>query len=234
MTFDVTVLCDKVRIAIDEIVDQGTDSSFDNILDREIYQAIDHAVLQLCQELPVDVMEAKNADVQTVQTEHGDGPSDDGTGVVLLPADFLRLVKFKLASWNRAVRELTDPLSDEAKMQASKWTRGNPQKPKAMLGGSKTVTEGEGNEQVSAVHRLMEYYAAGLSDATNPPSYNHTVENFSYIPRPSKSDNNLSTPLQAEFEPYIIYRAAGIVMEGKQHGDLADRFYKLSMINSLN
>jgi len=228
MNINLAAMRGKVRIAIDEIAGASVSSDFTENLNTEINQAIRHAVLQLCDELPDDFLMPKEVPVADVVQYHGSGSADDGTGEVALPLDFLRLVKFKLASWDQSVRELLDPLSDEAKMQASKWTRGNPQKPKAMLGGSKLV---DGDNNTSAVHRLMEYYTAGKTTSGGVSSYDHTVDCLFYIPMVEEGEGTLSAPLRDSCEPYIIYRAAGILMEGKQHGDLADRFYKLSIIN---
>lgn len=121
----------KVRIAIDEQVPVDTESDFTERLDEEIRHALRTACIQLCDELPQDMLlptTLADADIVIHVT------NSDGTGMISVPKNFLRLVKFKLNSWVQSVRQLTDPLSNEARMQASSWTRGTPEKPKAMLG----------------------------------------------------------------------------------------------------
>lgn len=209
MQINIQDMIRKVRIAIDEQVPVDTESDFTERLDEEIRHALRTACIQLCGELPLDMLlptTLANADISIHVT------NTDGTGMISLPHDFLRLVKFKLNSWVQSVRQLTDPLSNEGRMQASTWTRGTPEKPKAMLGETRSG------------YRMLEYYTAGK----NNNAYDHTVECFCYVGSPSESGDSMNLPIKQSCIPLIIYRAAGIVMEGKQNGDLADRFYKLS------
>ena len=209
MEINVEDMIRRVRIAIDEQIPLDTDSDFTARLDEEIKHALLTACIQLSGELPYDMIlptTIGNGDI-SIKVENA-----DGTGMVSLPKDFLRLVKFKLNSWVQSVRQLTDPRSNEGRMQASPWTRGTPEKPKAMLGETRSG------------YRMMEYYTAGKNNNT----YDHTVECLCYVGTPSETGSIIDAPIQEDCIPLIIYRAAGIVMEGKQNGELADRFYKLS------
>lgn len=209
MQINIQDMIGKVRVAIDEQVPVDTESDFTERLDEEIRHALRTACIQLCGELPLDMLlptTLANTDIVSHVM------NSDGTGMISIPHNFLRLVKFKLNSWVQSVRQLTDPLSNEGRMQASPWTRGTPEKPKAMLGETRNG------------YRMMEYYTAGkVNDA-----YDHTVECFCYVGSPSEIGSTMDLPIKEDCIPLIIYRAAGIVMEGKQNGDLADRFYKLS------
>ena len=225
MEFLLSDLVGKVRIAIDEVEADSVDSTFVEELNTEIKQALWVAVLQLCDELPDELL------MPTTLPSPGDNLSgtalktpDDGSGYLLLPTCFLRLVKLKLRSWEQSLRELTDPLSDEAKMQVSKWTRGTPQKPKALLGASKEDSvDGE-----PVVKRVLEYFTAGTTTVDGTTSYDHSIEVLSYIAAPTTDGSSISAPVGVGCEPFIIYRAAGIVMDGKGQSGLADRFYQLS------
>lgn len=206
----------KLRIALDEQLGDDVDSDFTESFEAELRQALWVACMQLLSELPEDRL------LPTTLTDGGLSihvTRSDGTGMVSLPPDFLRLVRFKLRSWSRGVVELTDARSEKGLMQGSRWTRGTPQKPVCMLGVS------------SGGFRMMEYYTAGrYSEDAGEVGFDHRVEVLSYVGKPSVSESALEVALTADCEPYILYRAAGIVMEGKQNSVLADRFYKLSVI----
>lgn len=208
----------KVRIALDEI---GTDvdDDFFKDADTEIQQAIEYAVLQLCKELPEGMLEptSLSGDLTAAQVK-----DTDGSGYIVLPPDYLRLVEFRLWSWSGSVREVLDPTSDEAKRQSNRWSRGTPQKPRAL-----ESTDKAGN-------KILRYWTAGMfaTNDTKPPKvfYDHRVELLTYVPRATVSSDGkvLSCPLKDETLQDIVYRAAGIFLEGKKEGALADRFYALS------
>lgn len=148
----------------------------------------------------------------------------DGSGAVLLPADFLRLVGFRMSGWSRDAKVITDGASNEGSMQASPWTRGTPQKPKVMLG---TAFGGR---------RYLEYYTAAK---TSQNGYVRTVTYLAYIPKPSvTSGGNTTTSSTTRYlengladgcRHQLIYRACSILMEGKQNSGLADRFRALTI-----
>lgn len=210
MILNIEDLVKKVRVAIDEQLPADTDSEFSARLDTEIRHALFAACMQLCGEVPEHLLlpvTISNADIKVRVT------NSDGTGMVSLPKDYLRLVKFKLTSWKQGVRQLLNPASNEARMQASPWTRGTPEKPRAMLGETRNG------------YRMLEYYTAGKNGNNE---FDHSVECLCYVNAPVNGGDAFEVPLRGNCNPLIVYRAAGIVMEGKQNGDLADRFYKLS------
>ena len=208
MQASLTTLIGKVRIALDEQLGADVDSDFSTEFDTEISQALQMACLQLLRELPDDYLLPTTTTTFDTTVAH-----TDGSGEVSLPADFVRLIGFKLSSWTRAVRELTDARSNQGHMQNCRWARGTPQKPVCMLGKS------------SSGYRMMEYYTAGLQSNV----YNHTVEYLSYVGKPTVSNGTLSAGLSDDCVAWVIYRAAGLVMEGKQNMELAERFLKLSV-----
>jgi len=64
--------------------------------------------------------------------------------------------------------------------------------------------------------------------------YNHLIERFTYVPKPryetdeTTKKEQLVAPLSEGAEKMLLYRAAGIYMEGKKESTLADRFYNIS------
>lgn len=205
-------LVGEVRTAIDEIVGSDIDSDFVSIVDTEITQALKYAALQLCQSLPDEMLTPQTLS----SSQFSPVVISGGKGTILLPVDFVRLTYFKMAGWAQGVRELTDPLSEEGKMQSSDWTCGTPEKPVAMLSG-----------EISNNQKILQYYSASKN---GQGGYVHTVEALSYIGEPTITGGTLHADLRADCEPLLVYRAAALLMEGKQYSALADRFYKLSTV----
>lgn len=218
MQSTLATLLPKLRIAIDEQLGTDVDSDFVTPWDAELKQALYYASLQLSKELPDDYLlpsSKTNSDYTSDISLHVE--NSDGTGFIVLPTDYLRLVRFKLRSWSRPCCEVTDASSELGRMQGNRWTRGTPQKPVCMHGVS-----GDGL-------RTLEYFTAGRYplDVTTD-GFDHYVDYLTYVSKPTLGESTLSSALTDECEPLVIYRAAGIVMDGKQNAALADRFYALS------
>ena len=117
-------------------------------------------------------------------------------------------------------------------MQASTWSRGTPEKPKAML-----TTDANGN-------RVLMYWTAGRYTQPNSQTnnvYNHTIETFYYIPTAEIVDvtpsdgtaavQTLKVALTDSAENNLVYRAAALFLEGKKEKDLSERMRQLSKFN---
>ena len=218
---DINTLKTKVRIAIDEMVGEDVDSDFTQDLDTEIVQALHAAVKRLVVTEYPDLLPSVLLTGTAVKPHK---KNSDGSGEIGIPDDFVKLQELRLQSWNQSVWELMAMGSNEAKMQASLWTRGTPDKPKAMMGGSVMVDN-------DSAKRSIRYWTAGLSqpdDPTEAASYDHTVERLVYLKYPGENDTGLMESMAANHEMEVVYFAAGIVMEGKQNATLAGRFYALS------
>lgn len=207
-------LIGKVRIAIDEVVVEGADEDFDDLLDTEIRQALFMAGRRLLSELPVEhlpVTTLTDSDINVHVT------NSDGSGQIGLADNFLRFVELRLASWKNSVWDLVEPGSNLAVMQACDWTRGCPEKPKAMMGPAVT------KNNVTAT-RSLRYWTAGKTSN----QYNHTIEVLAYVKDLDSSQDTDLLKLADAHELRLVYLASGILMEGKQHGDLAERFYRVA------
>lgn len=87
--------------------------------------------------------------------------NNDGTGYIVLPSDFVRLLAFKMEGWNRTVSKTFPIDSEEAKQQSNLYTRGGKNKPVCVLSYS---PEGE---------KILEYYSLGSEEE-------HTISQFVY------------------------------------------------------
>lgn len=234
-------LVKEMRIAMDEVIHDEVNDIITDDSDTEMKQAIETAAQQILLQAPaqmilpkrveVSLNESGNQDYDAIQTQF-----TDGHGCLTIPDDWLRLVELKLKSWQSTLTMLMEPGSKEAQMQASRWTRGTPQKPKGMITTSPITGK-----------RVLMYWTAGRYDANHAPVgvvYDHEVELFTYIPYP-KLENVHSTEtghendvigqkiilaLTDECKKYLIYRAVSIFLVSKKESDLAEKYNQLSQI----
>ncbi len=232
-------LVKEMRLALDEVKHDDLNDIFADDSEDEMKQAIETAAQQLLLQAPAQMLQPQRVvvslnasgaqDYDAIQTQY-----TDGHGSLVIPDDWLRLVELKLESWQSTLRTLMEPSSKEAQMQASRWTRGTPQKPKGMITTSPTTGK-----------RLLMYWTAGRYDATHAKSlgkvYDHTVELFTYIPYQKVEDvlsedgetvtgQKITLALTDECKKYLIYRAISIYLVSKKESDLADRYNQLSQI----
>lgn len=230
-----TELIAKLHIVIDDVQHPDDNDDFASDKDAELRAALLTASVQLTTDVPQEMLLATDVlaslgssqDYDAIQTQY-----TDGHGALVIPSDFLRLAELRLKSWSQSVRTLMAPDSQEAQMQASFWTRGTPQKPKAMLS-----TDSHGN-------RIIVYWTAGryshLSESM-AQVYDHKIDRFTYAPYPRfeidtstdavpVTEEYLYAPLTDACEKSLLYRAAAVYMEAKKESSLADRFYQLGQV----
>lgn len=119
-------------------------------------------------------------------------------------------------------------------MQASRWTRGTPQKPKGVITVSPTTGK-----------RVLMYWTAGRYSANHdmPTNkvYDHDVELFTYLPyqkvedvleKDGKTvkDQKIILALTDECKMYLIYRAISIFLISKKESELGEKYNQLSQI----
>ncbi len=229
-------LVKEMRLAMDEVIHDTQNDIFEDDSDEEMRQAIETASQQLLLQAPSQMLQPKRVlsslnntgkqDYDAIQVQY-----TDGHGSLMIPDDWLRLVELKLNSWQSALTTLMEPGSKEAQMQASRWTRGTPQKPKGMITISPTTGK-----------RVLMYWTAGRYDANHAPVervYDHEVELFTYIPYQKVedvegsnglSDKKISLSLTDECRKYLVYRAISIFLVSKKESELAEKYNQLSQI----
>ncbi len=206
----------KVRKAIDDIAPGVTDSFVDDV-NEEIDQALEHAAMSLSRTLPLELLEPSVIKQSTSTPSWSRGArTQDGSGYIVLPADFLRFVSIKMGNWEGTVSELMEPGSESEKHQRSKWSRGSTTKPKAMLD-----TDYINNE---AKH-ILRYWPNIITD-----DQNDTLTMLVYVKVASKTGTNLICALKDEAEKNLIYLSCQIFLEGKKEHAAADKFAQLATI----
>lgn len=235
-------LVKEMRIAMDEVKHDDDNDIFADDSDEEMKQAIETAAQQLLLQAPAQMLlpervvvslnETGKQDYDAIQTQY-----TDGHGCLVIPDDWLRLVALKLKSWVSSLTNLMEPDSKEAQMQASRWTRGTPQKPRGMIATSPVTGK-----------RVLMYWTAGRYDANHAEEtgkvYDHEVELFTYIPYQKVEDvfskeegkekevidRKIVLALVDECRKYLIYRAISIFLVSKKEGELAEKYNQLSQI----
>lgn len=232
-------LVTAMRLAIDEVKHDDLNDIFDDDSDNQMMQAIETAAQQILLQAPMELLEPQRVqvslnamgaqDYDAIQTQF-----TDGHGSLVIPDDWLRFVALRLKSWPTTLTSLMEPDSREAQMQACRWTRGTPQKPKGMITVSPTTGK-----------RVLMYWTAGRYSANHdmPTNkvYDHEVELFTYLPyqkvedvleKDGKTvkDQKIILALTDECKMYLIYRAISIFLISKKESELGEKYNQLSQI----
>lgn len=209
-------LVKEIRITIDE---NRTENSYlksetNNMeLDEIIRSKLLDAVRAVSEEAPVSMLDAMPMDIpaaaQYMQT--------DGSGYVVLPPDFLRLVYFKMYSWRTGVYEAVDESSDVAMMQLNLFTRGTPLKPVCVF-----------SHDLSG-NRTLEYYTVGYLSNGNYHRRDHRIDRSLYLPMPSIENGIVS--FGHLLRPAIVNYGAGLALLSRKEVELAEVFFNLAKSN---
>ena len=125
-------------------------------------------------------LKVKGTQVQV--TAHG---NMDGSGYVVLPEGFLRLLEFRMAEWERSVTEAAEPGSVVAQMQGNRYLRGGVCKPVCVYG----KRDGEA---------VLEYYTV---------KKRHEVDRFVYV------KESLAENVPVELQDVLTWWCASRVLQ---------------------
>lgn len=194
MIVQATEMAMAVRVAIDmnrrdaSLLDEGDAETLS--LDDIIMAKLADAVRMVETEAPAFMLEGGHdfADCD------GDNVfmNADGSGFVVLPDDFMRLVSFRMSDWRRTLFDAISETDPRYSLQSSKWKgiRGNPEKPVCAI-----VRRSEG--------KVLEFYSCNDAGAT--------VEQACYIPVP-KIDIDGGIDVAADCYRASVYRAASLAL----------------------
>lgn len=181
--------CDELSIYDDgEVIKTAL---LENIIDEETNRLLMFLPPHL---VPVSTFYDENA--STSAPSDTKTTNSDGTGYIILPDRFLRLINFKLEEWEKPVVKPileTDPLYLAQKQVVSRGGPGNP------VCALRKTTEG----------KILEYYSVRTS---------HVVETALYVPTtlPENLDDFLVDPLTW----YLCAKSFQIIGQ-KEKGDMA-------------
>lgn len=159
---------ERVRVTLDENRRESgyLEDNPDNLeLDGIIRSKTEEAARLVCLSAPAGLLEPEPMPVP----DAAQYAETDGSGYVVLPPDFLRMVSFRLVTWNRDVTSFVAKDSREGLMQKCLFTRGTPLKPVCVLAHD------------MAGNRILEYYTAGILCGTESPEKCHRIDRALYV-----------------------------------------------------
>lgn len=206
MVYKIPDIARDVRIAIDENKTSGqliTDGDIDTLSLNDIVRSkIVESVRRVVTEAPAHLLD--------VGRPFGDAVfwRDKGSGWILLPENFMRLLVFKMSDWERAVYEPITAADPRYQLQSSRYKglRGNPQKPVVAI-----VSRPEG--------RALELFSCRDSKAT--------VEQAVYIPLP-RVDRDGGIEIPERCHKAVVYEAASLVLAAIGQIEQSARMSELS------
>lgn len=191
MTVKATEMARAVRVAID--MNRGDEplvmeDDIDTLtLDEIIFAKLADAVRMVEMEAPLFMLESGH-------DFSGRDPyiASDGKGFINLPADFMRLISFRMSDWTRTVYEAISESDPEYALQSSRFKGicGNAEKPVVAV-----VRRSEG--------KVLEFYSCRDNTAT--------VAQATYLPIP-KIDREGGIDVAEDCYRAAVYRAASIAL----------------------
>lgn len=202
MTYNVEEIKKDVRIALDQnnsstpLIDTG---DIDTLTLEEIIESkIADAARIVLRDAPLHLLDGGVAFGESIGWHSREGI---GSGYILLPSDFLRLVSFQMSDWSRPVSVAITEDNPLYALQSSRYSgvRGNPQKPIVAL-------------SQQPIGLVLEFYSSAAGEGVY-------VKRATYIPIPKIERGEIT--FCEKLKPAIIYHAAYMVALSIGNNDLA-------------
>lgn len=190
MIFQISDIVRDIRIAIDENDTSAPligENDIDTLsLDDIVRSKICEAVRRVESGAPVYLLEEGHSFDTAIFWE------DKGSGMILLPDDFMRLIVFKMSDWERSVYEAISVADPTYQLQHSRYKgiRGNTQKPVCAIVNR-------------AVGKALEFYSCNSEAAY--------VQQASYLPYPTIDEDGGIDICERCYEA-VVYMAASLVL----------------------
>lgn len=206
MVYRIQHIARDVRIAIDE-----NKTSEQLIADEDIDTlSLDEIVQSKVQDAARQVLSTASVELLDTGAPFGDSVywRGDGSGWILLPDDFMRLIVFRMSDWERPVYSAIGSGDPEYARQFSRYKgiRGNPQKP------------------VVAIVRRAEGLALELYSCRDESA---TVDQATYLPLP-RVDREGGIDLPARCYRSVVYKCASLALSTLGQNELSSTMLELS------
>lgn len=191
MKYSREALTELVKINMEESAGQygGDNVSVVNGVGVEHYicSKLPEAMVKVFMAAPPYLLEQSDA-CKLLQPER----FQDGSGRVILPDDLLKMARFKMKGWRRAVTQFMDDTHSAAELQSNPYTMGGAAKPAVIISN---IADGK---------RILRYYSLPAE------LRNHEIEEALYVKIP-----DLSVPVEINeiLLPSVTYSAAAMVYE---------------------
>lgn len=214
MLYDVGKILRDTRIVLDRNGDDRDLLPVDTntqLLDEAIVHEVEDSVRQVVNGAPVELLDSTH----NIMGDESGGPSirwlEKGgstvAGAIVLPADFLRLVAFKMSDWERTAYDIVTEGSKEYDMQSSRFAgvRGTPQKPVVAI-----VRSQYGQE--------LEFYSCRSEDAE--------IEKAVYLPYPRIEGGAIEIPERCYWA--VVMTIAAMTMSNVGESDRASAYFEMA------
>jgi len=136
--------------------------------DTLIDELMDPALKKLILITPPHLLETKAFFIENSTSSGNQSDYGDGSGYVILPDDFVKLISFKMTEWKRPVTKAIGEFDPKYKLQKNNYTRGGIAKPVCVIRYQPTLD-----------FKILEYYSV-LTD--------HTIDHALYAALPDVED----------------------------------------------
>lgn len=202
MIFSVDDIKRDVRIALDQnnsstpLLDTG---DIDTLTLEEIIESkIEDAARVVTRDAAHYLLDGGKAFGESVRWDVREGY---GSGSILLPDDFLRLVSFQMSDWSYPVLNAITEDNPIYALQHSRYggVRGNPQKPIVAL-------------SQQPIGLVLEFFSCAAGENT-------FVKRATYMPIPKITDGEIT--ISEKLKPAVVYYTAYLAALSIGNGDLA-------------
>jgi hypothetical protein len=202
MIFSVDDIKRDVRIALDQnnsstpLLDTG---DIDTLTLEEIIESkIEDAARVVTRDAAHYLLDGGKAFGESVRWDVREGY---GSGSILLPDDFLRLVSFQMSDWSYPVLNAITEDNPIYALQHSRYggVRGNPQKPIVAL-------------SQQPIGLVLEFFSCAAGENT-------FVKRATYMPIPKITDGEIT--ISEKLKPAVVYYTAHLAALSIGNGDLA-------------
>ena len=192
MKYRLTDLMREIRIALDQNMSSAALSDLGDVdtlsLNEVIRSKIEDAARIVILNAPTHLLGTGEVFGRSISWHSAAG---HGSGHILLPPDFLRLVMFQMSDWSRAVFDAITPDDPIYAMQSSRFPglRGNPSKPVVAIVNS-------------SVGMTLEFYSCTGGKSVS-------IKQASYLPKPRILGDTIE--LSEKLKEPTVYQAASMV-----------------------
>lgn len=196
----------KVRSIMNEIGEDANTSLLDEDtikIDEYIKSCIPEAVNLVIHSSPSKCVNPKSSSSSDIQK------NADGTGSVVLPTDFVKLIAFKMNGWKRIVTTAYPANSEQYKAQCNPLTRAGKSKPVCIINSNKQGA------------RVLEYYSLSKTDTP-------TIDMFVYEAAYDEAEG-LNMEKSDQMFGAVCYMTASLVYNIFENAATSEQMQKVAL-----
>lgn len=203
-------IASDVRVAIDQNSQNNALIDIEDLdtlsMEEIVRSKIVDAIKSVEKAAPVYMLGTGKPFADSIEWKEGKGV---GSGRVLLPDDFMRLISFKMSDWDRPVFDAITPESPQYVLQSSRFAgiKGSPNKPVCVIVPYPTGL-------------VMEFYSCKDGENVN-------VSMAQYLPEPMISETD-DIEIADKCYSAVVHYCAGLVCTAYQSAEQGEQLFKIS------